>query len=222
MRIIGGKHRSRTLKSPPEGSPARPMPDMVKEAIFNLLRGHFDDAAVLDLFAGNGGVGLEAISRGASRCVFVDKNRANTRTIIDNAAMLGETERCTIITGDALGGSLVAQAPRPLHIVFMDPPYDMMTSGISRRRILDQASRLIQILDDDGFLVLRTPWPMLNADKTEIGLTVPGADGPETHVYRGMAVHLYAKAGVEHHDEKAPVAFVEDDDEADEGAQEEE
>jgi 16S rRNA (guanine(966)-N(2))-methyltransferase RsmD len=214
MRIIGGMHRSRPLKSPPEDSPARPMPDMVKEALFNLLRGHFDDAGVLDLFAGNGGIGLEAVSRGARECVFVEKNRANAHTIQDNINALGEDARCRVIVGDALGGSIVAQAPRPLHLVFMDPPYDMMTQTVSRRRILEQASRLIQLLDDDGFLVLRTPWPLRNADKTEIPLTVAGAEGPETHVYRQMAVHLYAKAGVAHEDEKTPVLYADEDDDA--------
>ena len=213
MRIISGKHRSRPLQSPPEGSPARPMPDMVKEALFNLLRGHFDDVGVLDLFAGNGGVGLEAISRGARECVFVEKNRANAHVIQDNINSLKEDETCRVVVGDALGGSIVAQAPRPLHLVFMDPPYDMMTQSVSRRRILDQASRLIQILDDDGYLVLRTPWPLFNADKTDISLKVEGAEGPETHPYRGMAIHLYAKAGVPHEDEKSPVAYVEDEDE---------
>lgn len=213
MRIISGKHRSRKIDSPPENAPARPMPDKVKEAIFNLLRGHFDDTGVLDLFAGNGGVGLEAVSRGARECVFVESNRATVRTILDNIALLGEQERCRVVGGDALGGSILAQAPRPLHIVFMDPPYDMMTQTIARKRVLDQAARLMPILDDDGFIVLRTPWPMINADKTPIPLKIEGAVGPETHVYGKMAVHLYAKAGVELHDEIAPVAYVEDDEE---------
>src|SRR5690606_21890097 len=114
MRIIAGKHRSRKLESPPESAPARPMPDMVKESIFNLLRGHFEDAGVLDLFAGSGSVGLEAISRGARECVFVESNRATVRTILDNSNALGGDERCRVVSGDALGGSIVAQAPRPL------------------------------------------------------------------------------------------------------------
>jgi 16S rRNA (guanine966-N2)-methyltransferase len=213
MRIISGKHRSRKIDSPPENAPARPMPDMVKEAVFNLLRGHFEDVGVLDLFAGNGGVGLEAVSRGARECVFVENNRATVRTIQDNIALLHEEDSCRVVSGDALGGSIIAQAPRPLHLVFMDPPYDMMTQGISRKRVLDQAARLIRLLDDDGFLVLRTPWPMLNADKTEIPLKIDDADGPETHVYGTMAVHLYAKAGLNLQDEIAPVAYVDDDEE---------
>ena len=86
-----------------------------------------------------------------------------------------------------------------------------MESDVGRSRVLSQAARLIQILDDDGFLVLRTPWPMLVADKTAPGLRIEGAEGPETHPYGTTAIHLYAKAGVPHQDEKAPVDVVDDD-----------
>lgn len=211
MRIIGGEHRSRKLKSPPDTATARPMPDKVKEALFTILRGHFEDAGVLDLFAGSGAIGLEAVSRGARECVFVEKERASARIIQENIAELREADRCRVIAGDALGASIVASAPRPLHLVFMDPPYALMESVAGRTRVLAQASRLVQILDDDGFLVLRTPWPMLDADKSAPDLRVEGAEGPETHPYGTTAVHLYAKAGVPHQDEKAPVDVVDDE-----------
>lgn len=211
MRIIGGEHRSRRLKSPPDTATARPMPAMVKEALFTLLRGHYDDAGVLDLFAGSGAIGLEAVSRGARECVFVEKERASARVIEDNIAELGVQDRCRVISGDALGASIVASAPRPLHLVFMDPPYALMENEIGRQRVLSQASRLIRLLDDDGFLVLRTPWPMIRADKTTPSLAIDDAVGPETHAYGTTAIHLYAKAGVAHADERAPVDYVEDD-----------
>lgn len=211
MRIIGGEHRSRKLKSPPDTAMARPMPAMVKEALFTLLRGHYDDAGVLDLFAGSGAVGLEAVSRGARECVFVEKERGSARVITDNIAELGVEDRCRVITGDALGASIIASAPRPLHLVFMDPPYAMMENEIARGRVFAQATRLIRLLDDDGFLVLRTPWPMILPDKTSPSMRIDDADGPETHSYGTTAIHLYAKAGVPLQDERAPVDYVDDD-----------
>ena len=132
MRIIAGVHRARPLKSPPDTASARPMPAMVKEALFTLLRGHFEGSGVLDLFAGSGAIGLEAISRGARECVFVEKERASARVIAENIATLREEERCRVVTGDALGGSVAASAPRPLHLVFMDPPYALMETTSAR------------------------------------------------------------------------------------------
>lgn len=211
MRIIAGVHRSRPLKSPPDTASARPMPAMVKEALFTLLRGHFEGSGVLDLFAGSGAIGLEAISRGARECVFVEKERASAKVITENIETLHEEERCRVVTGDALGGSVVASAPRPLHLVFMDPPYALMETTFGRDRVWAQASRLIQLLDRDGYLILRTPWPMELDDRTPIDLRIPGAEGPETHPYGTTAVHLYARAGVPHRDHKAPVDYAEGD-----------
>ena len=167
---------------------------MVKEALFNLLRGHTEDANVFDGFAGVGGIGLEAISRGAAHCTFVEKDRAVAEVLKQNIASLREEDRCRVVTGDALARSSLAGVERPLHLAFLDPPFPMMEAGPQRVRVLEQAARLVSMLDDTGFFVLRTPWPMTNKKNNEdIDLSIEGADGPETHPYGAMALHLYMR-----------------------------
>jgi len=138
------------------------MPDMVKEAIFNLLRGHCEDGGVLDLFAGTGAMGLEAASRGSPRVVMVEKDRRVAKVLEANIASVGAGQECEVIIGDALGPAALTRCPRPVHLVFMDPPYELVRDPEGWVRVVRQAERLIQMLDDTGFLVLRTPWPFLH------------------------------------------------------------
>ncbi|MCB9845915.1 MAG: RsmD family RNA methyltransferase [Phycisphaeraceae bacterium] len=167
MRIIGGEFKRRLLESPPDADTTRPMPDLVREALFNLLRGHTEDVAVVDLFAGTGSIGLEAISRGARRCVFVESNRRVGRIIERNILSLGVAERCHVLFADALGPQAIAACPRPLHLAFVDPPYAIVRDPDGWHKVKRQMSRLAALLDDDGFAVLRTPWPLLHAIATE-------------------------------------------------------
>lgn len=213
MRIIAGEFRRRKLFSPNDKSPARPMPDVVKEAVFNLLRGHTEGMAVLDLFAGSGAIGLEAVSRGASRCVLVERDRGTLDVLRRNIEHLGVEERAEAVSADALGPAVVARCPRPVHLIFCDPPYAMVRNTQQWPRVTAQLSRLIALLDDEGYAVLRTPWPFLHErdpnredrDETErfaeVGLEIEGAIGPETHVYGSTAVHLYMKRPDEQPDE---------------------
>jgi len=171
------------------------MPDRVREAIFNLLRGHVEGQAVVDIFAGAGALGLEAISRGASRCVFVERDKRVVESLRSNIRALRVGDRCDVIQADALASSTPARLPRPAHLIFFDPPYRLMSARASRRRALSQLNQLVSLLDDDGFAVLRTPWPMPDSpgDKSARDeLVLDDAEGPETHVYRRTAVHLYA------------------------------
>ncbi|MFW5653391.1 MAG: 16S rRNA (guanine(966)-N(2))-methyltransferase RsmD [Planctomycetota bacterium] len=164
MRIISGEFKRRRLLSPPH-SQTRPMPDRVKEAVFNTLRHHFDDANVLDLFAGTGNVGLEAVSRGAAMVLMVERNRQSARLLHDNIKTLGVESRTRVYQGDALSPAALARAPRPIHIAFVDPPYAMLTdSARTRQAVLDQMARVAAMMDPDGFIVLRTPWPLLERD----------------------------------------------------------
>ncbi len=126
MRIVGGIWRGRSLAALGKGAPAehlRPTADRVRESLFNVI-GHgchvdFEGCHVLDLFAGTGALGLEALSRGAAEAVFVDSGRAAGRLIAANIAALGAEGR--LIARDA--ARLGANPGVPCGLVFLDPPY---------------------------------------------------------------------------------------------------
>ncbi|MBJ7353594.1 MAG: 16S rRNA (guanine(966)-N(2))-methyltransferase RsmD [Thermoleophilaceae bacterium] len=120
MRIVAGEFKGRRL-SGPEGKAARPTSDKVREALFSIL-GPIDDARVLDLFAGTGAVGIEAVSRGAAEAVLVERDRRMASVIERNLSeLLGAgDERATLVRGDAL--KYLAGATG-FDLVFVDPPY---------------------------------------------------------------------------------------------------
>lgn len=159
MRIIGGYLKRRLLLSPPEGSTTRPVPDMVRQALFNLLRGHFEDVDVYDGFAGVGSFGLEAISRGAKRVVMVERDRKVAAVLEANAQELGVSDKVEVVVSDALGAGALARCPRNVHVVFFDPPYAMVRDPETWPRVRAQFEQLIARLDETGYAVLRTPWP---------------------------------------------------------------
>ncbi|GJM19950.1 MAG: hypothetical protein DHS20C14_21630 [Phycisphaeraceae bacterium] len=162
MRIIGGNLKRRKLESPPEGSTTRPMPDMVREAIFNLLRGHVEDQAVLDCFCGSGTMGLEAVSRGADRVVLVERDRRVVRALERNIEHLDVADRCDVVSGDALGMAAWSACPKPVHLIFFDPPYAMVRDPEEWERVKTAFARLVGLLDPEGYAVLRTPWPFVH------------------------------------------------------------
>lgn len=123
MRIIAGTYRGRTLRAPRSGT--RPTTDRTREAIFNLLAARLDlhDVRVLDLFAGSGALGLEAISRGAARVTFVEQHGGALATIRQNAKALEVEDQCVIQRGDAV--RFLEQAAGAYDVVFADPPYEL-------------------------------------------------------------------------------------------------
>ena len=92
MRVIGGEFRSRRLRSLP-GLETRPTPDRMRETLFNVLATRIADCTFMDIYAGTGAVGIEALSRGARRCVFIEKSRAAVEVIRENLATLGLQSR---------------------------------------------------------------------------------------------------------------------------------
>ncbi len=160
MRIIAGEFRRRLLHTPPDATITRPIPDRVKESVFGLLRGNFENAEVLDCFAGTGAIGLEALSRGAKRVVFVEQSRTIAAILQKNVETLGVTRRSEVVIGDALGIGALARAGRPLNLAFLDPPYPLMEDPLMFKRVMGQLSAIIDLLAPDGFAVLRTPWPL--------------------------------------------------------------
>jgi 16S rRNA (guanine966-N2)-methyltransferase len=119
FRIIGGSWRGRRLPVPPDAD-VRPTPDRVRETVFNWLAPMIAGARCLDLYAGSGALGLEALSRGASRVVFVDRSPAVLRQLAASLAMLGATSGETVGM-DAM--SFLEGPPAPFDVVFVDPPY---------------------------------------------------------------------------------------------------
>lgn len=188
LRIIAGEYKSRRLLSPPDEAVSRPYPERVKEAVFNMLREWFDEGGnVLDLFAGVGSMGLEAVSRGAQRVVMVEQSRPIFRLMEQNIATLGCGDRAKAVCGDGLSETAILRAPDPVDVVFIDPPYPMMLDEHSRRRVLGQMSRCRRIMAKPGLLILRSPH-----GPADLGLAVEGLVGPEARRYaRDMWVLLY-------------------------------
>jgi 16S rRNA (guanine966-N2)-methyltransferase len=149
MRIIAGTHRGTRIEAP-QGLHTRPTSDRAREAAFNLL-GPVDGATVLDLYAGSGAMGLEALSRGASRCLFVDSDRRACAAIERNVARLriaGADVRCR----DALAVLREeGRAGRVWDLILADPPYDAYHTIASELAVLVPA-----VLADDGIFLLET------------------------------------------------------------------
>jgi 16S rRNA (guanine966-N2)-methyltransferase len=136
MRIVGGTLKGRKLTAP-KGESTRPTSDRVREAVMSSLTDRLGPTlgggVVLDLFAGSGALGLEALSRGATRAVFVERDRNAARCIDANATELGVRDCVTLITADALGGGLArAVAQGPFALLFCDPPYRIDQAAVAR------------------------------------------------------------------------------------------
>jgi 16S rRNA (guanine966-N2)-methyltransferase len=145
MRIVGGRHRGRPLQAP-QGRDVRPTSDRTRESLFNIVQHSawgtdgadpVADAIVLDAFCGTGALGLEALSRGAAEILFLDRSRESLALARDNAAMLGEEERCRFAAGDATnpppGPALRQTDGQPATLVLLDPPYgqDLITPALT-------------------------------------------------------------------------------------------
>ena len=125
MRVTGGADRGRRLAAP-RGLRTRPTAERVREALFDIFGPAVRGARVLDLFAGTGAVGIEALSRGAARGVFVERDREALRALRANlAALRVSRERARVVAGDALAAlSNLAATETPFDLVFLDPPYE--------------------------------------------------------------------------------------------------
>ncbi len=183
LKILSGEYRSRLLQIP-EGTDTRPMGARTKEAIFNILRGWFDGANVLDLYAGVGTMGLEAASLGARRVVCIEQNRYISDFLRANILTLGCSDRVQAVQTDAIGPGAIAAAPKPVDVAFVDPPFDDLRKVEQRRAMLDRLGAFREVMAAKSFLVLRSPDYDARDD-----YSIPGFDGPEHHDY-GSEQHL--------------------------------
>ncbi|MCK5295299.1 MAG: 16S rRNA (guanine(966)-N(2))-methyltransferase RsmD [Alphaproteobacteria bacterium] len=124
MRIISGKHRGKKLETP-KGMATRPTSDRARESVFNILSHHvsgFSKIAVLDVFAGSGALGLEALSRGAENSIFIDSSKDAINAINKNLHSMKLADKAVVFKTDVL--KLKKWQGQPCSLVFLDPPYD--------------------------------------------------------------------------------------------------
>jgi 16S rRNA (guanine966-N2)-methyltransferase len=123
MHIIGGKFKKRILVAP-KSEQVRPTTSQLREALFNICQNEIQDARFLDLFAGSGAMGLEALSRGAARAAFVEKNRLALAAIRKNISQLGVENECEVLGFDAFKAlETLAATGRSFELIYADPPY---------------------------------------------------------------------------------------------------
>ncbi len=141
MRVIAGEFRSRRLKSLP-GLNTRPTPDRLRETLFNVLAASVLDGVFMDIYAGTGAVGIEALSRGAARAIFIENNRAAVDVIRENLAALGLASRTEVFSGKA---AALLERTRA-DIAFLDPPYEMPREYEASMMALDRAETALVIV----------------------------------------------------------------------------
>ena len=160
MRVITGSARGRRLNEL-KGTETRPTTDKVKESIFNCIQFDVEGAHVLDLFAGTGQLGIEALSRGAQSAVFVDRRTEAAKLVRDNLTLCGLNDCAQVVCGDAMG--YLSSLRTKFDIIFLDPPYET--------ELLEQALAHIarfDILTPRGIIVAESP-----LDKSLPALSTP-------------------------------------------------
>jgi len=177
MRIVGGRHRGRRIAAPP-GEAIRPTSDRVREAVFNILaHGGFGEggasivagAVVLDIFCGTGAMGLEALSRGAARAVFVDNEPQSLVAVRANIAALREQAAARVMAADALRPPPRQKDQPPATLAFLDPPYAENIAAAALQAfaregwlapgaicVVEEAARAPALVPPPGFAALET------------------------------------------------------------------
>lgn len=147
MRIVGGSLRGRVLRAP-AGADTRPTSEKVREALFNILP-DVEGMQVLDLFAGSGALGIEALSRGAAHATFVDQAKAALGSVKANLRELGVESRATVISGDAVAHAGKHRPAAPWGLVFIDPPYRSDLAVRSATALANLAEEAVVVIEHD-------------------------------------------------------------------------
>ncbi len=179
MRVIAGKAKGVVLKTP-EGLQTRPTADRVKEALFSIIQFELPGAKVLDLFGGTGQLGIEAISRGAASCVFVDANEAPCRLIKENLRRAKMEQEGRVVRADYL--KFLQQCTETFDIILLDPPY--------AENFLENAIKMISesdILKSFGIIVAERPV------EKELFLEIEGYKRSKDYKYGKTLLTIYRK-----------------------------
>ncbi|MBR6325691.1 MAG: 16S rRNA (guanine(966)-N(2))-methyltransferase RsmD [Lachnospiraceae bacterium] len=165
MRVIAGTARSLPLRTP-EGNDTRPTQDRIKETLFNILQGDIPDCVFVDLFAGSGGIGIEALSRGARKAYFIDNGAKPVDCINENLRFTRLADRAIVFKQDAVSG-LLSIFEKHVDILFMDPPYDRDLE----RPVLAQL-RSSHYCDEDTLIIIEAPLKADFSDVSEMGYVI--------------------------------------------------
>lgn len=150
MHIIAGKYKNKILKAP-KGDLTRPTSGNLRETLFNICQAYVEDALFLDLFAGSGAMGLEALSRGASSATFIDNSREAIRCITHNVEHLHAGQHTQIIYGNVFHQiEKLASLRRSYNIIYADPPYDSKTKWKGEE--LSFSGCVVKMIDQMGLL----------------------------------------------------------------------
>ena len=188
MRIITGEYRGRRLESP-AGYDVRPTSDKVKEAVFNIIMNEVWDATCVDLFAGTGNLGLEALSRGAKKCYFGDNSRESINLIRNNVKMCRAEDKSVIIAGDY--SKILGRINEKVDIFFLDPPYK---DGLYENclEIIDS----LDLLSEEGIIVAE------HGVRDYVPETVGSLEIIKERKYGKIMVTIYAKKSEVHTEEE--------------------
>ncbi|MEM9884065.1 MAG: RsmD family RNA methyltransferase [Planctomycetota bacterium] len=188
MRIIAGTYRGRPILPPADAGTTRPITDRVKENLFNRLQtlGVLGYGRVVDAFCGTGSMGLEALSRGAEHCTFIDRDRDAVDRLRRNLDKLriAEDNRRVVHGGVLPPVWLTPTPPGSLTLAFVDPPYADTQANQPLERFDPLLDALADRLEPGGIVVFRTPAGVAARDR-------PALDGPATVTYGKMTLHFY-------------------------------
>lgn len=175
MRVVGGTARGRKLTGP-EGMDVRPTTDKVKESVFNIIQFEVPGSDMLDLFAGSGQMGIEALSRGAENAVFVDSSRKSLNVVKSNIDTVGFNDRAKLVMSDSI--AFLGRTDEKFDIVFLDPPYHC--------GLIDKAFEYLpRVLKDTSVVVCET-----KADE-ELPESFGDFEIKKTYKYSAIKITLY-------------------------------
>lgn len=166
MRVIAGKAKRINLKAP-EGMDTRPTTDRIKETLFNMLQDELYDINFLDLFAGSGGIGIEAISRGAAKAYFVESSKKACDVIKDNISRTHFEEEAHVLNMNALAAVKCLSGNEKFHVVFMDPPYG---KGLEKQVMCEPA--FSNILEDHALIIVEADLDTSLSPEDYLGLRI--------------------------------------------------